>query len=158
MGLRGALFGPIDFFNRLLAFTGFDRQLIPGTPPCEVPLVRGSEGIAGNPVEVERNGRPESPVSQGVNDIVGLGAREDHVEHDVEEAREHFNVSAWDLGPGHSDEAAEEYEEGEMPLWFYTPLHPAAVLSPEARGAFIRGLTATFGTEEEHERESGEDH
>ena len=72
------------------------------------------------------------------------------VEHDVEEAREHFNVSAWDVGHGHADEAAEEYEEGEMPLWFYTPLHPGTVLSPEARGAFIEGLTATFGTEAEH--------
>ena len=73
------------------------------------------------------------------------------VEHDVEEAREHFNVSTWDQGHGHADEAAEEFKEGEMPLWFYTPLHPSAVLSPEDRGVFIEGLVATFGTEAEHD-------
>jgi len=80
------------------------------------------------------------------------------VEEDVEDGRGHFNVSAWDEGPGHADEAAEEYGEGEMPLWFYTPLHPSGVLSPEDRGAFIEGLKATFGGEEHEagEHEAGE--
>lgn len=72
------------------------------------------------------------------------------VQRDVEEGREHFNVSAWDRGPGDADEAAEEYEEGEMPLWFYTPLHPQAKLSSEDRGVLLAGLRATFG-EEEHD-------
>ena len=70
------------------------------------------------------------------------------VEHDVREGREHFNVSAWDAGPGHADEAAHELEEGEMPLWFYTPLHPEARLSDGEREELLAGLRATFGDED----------
>lgn len=56
------------------------------------------------------------------------------VAHDVEEGREELNFSRWN----YSDPAVEarvrrrlwhEVEEGEMPLWFYTPLHPEARLS-----------------------------
>ena len=46
--------------------------------------------------------------------------------HDVEEGREHFNVSDWDRPRQDGDEAAEVVREGEMPLWFYLPLHPEA--------------------------------
>jgi hypothetical protein len=69
------------------------------------------------------------------------------VAHDVEEAREHFNVSTWDRGHGDADEAAHEYEEGEMPLWFYVPLHPEAKLTAEERDQLLAGLRATFGEE-----------
>lgn len=57
------------------------------------------------------------------------------VAHDVEEGREELNFSRWN----YADPAVEarvrralwhEVEEGEMPLWFYTPLHPDARLSP----------------------------
>ena len=56
------------------------------------------------------------------------------IEHDVEEAREHLNFSEWrSWEPGKQDhkreECWEEVEEGEMPLWFYTPLHWDASLS-----------------------------
>ena len=71
------------------------------------------------------------------------------VQRDVEEGREHLNVSAWDRGPGDANEAAEEYEEGEMPPWFYSPLHPERTLSPEERATLLAGLRATFGDEED---------
>ena len=83
------------------------------------------------------------------------------LQRDVEEGREHFNVSTWDRGPGDADEAYEEYAEGEMPLWFYTPLHPEARLGDEDRAALLAGLRATFGGEEHAEgaeREGGEGH
>jgi len=56
--------------------------------------------------------------------------------HDVEEGREYLNFSEWDqLGAeerAHArEETWEEVEEGEMPLWFYTPLHPEARLTAE---------------------------
>jgi hypothetical protein len=56
------------------------------------------------------------------------------VAHDVAEGREELNFSRWDF----ADAAVEsrvrrrvwrEVEEGEMPLWFYVPLHPAARLN-----------------------------
>ncbi|MCA9510247.1 MAG: heme-binding domain-containing protein [Myxococcota bacterium] len=55
------------------------------------------------------------------------------VAHDVEEGREHVNFSTWNEYTAKKqrkklDEVWEEVEEGEMPLWFYVPLHPDAKL------------------------------
>ena len=56
------------------------------------------------------------------------------VAHDVHEGREHLNFSTW--GRYSADERREQVEEirenvekGEMPLWFYLPLHPEAKLT-----------------------------
>jgi hypothetical protein len=35
--------------------------------------------------------------------------------------------------------------EGEMPPWFYLPMHAGARLSNAEQAEFVRGLTATFG-------------
>ncbi len=56
------------------------------------------------------------------------------VVYDVHEAREHLNFSAWNRYDGKEqrekiEEVWEEVEEGEMPLWYYLPLHPDAALS-----------------------------
>jgi mono/diheme cytochrome c family protein len=72
------------------------------------------------------------------------------VQYDVEEGREHFNVSMWGVQKkNEGNEAKEEFEEGEMPPWFYVLLHPEAELSESEREAFTNGLVATFGEEEE---------
>lgn len=70
------------------------------------------------------------------------------VQNDVEEGREHLNVSEWGQGEQEADEAAEMVEEGEMPLWFYEPLHPEARLTEQEAERLVRGLEATFGREE----------
>ena len=68
------------------------------------------------------------------------------VAHDVEEGREHFNVSAWGTqAHNEGEEAAEMVETGEMPLAIYLPLHPEARLGEAERAALIAGLRATFG-------------
>lgn len=68
------------------------------------------------------------------------------VTHDVLEGREHFNVSAWGAQKrNEGEDAAEELEEGEMPLVIYVPLHPEARLSADEREQLIAGLRATFG-------------
>lgn len=72
------------------------------------------------------------------------------VAYDVEEGREHFNISVW----GHQkknkgDEAAKEMEEGEMPPIYYLPAHPEAWLNSEEKSDLIAGLKATFGEEKE---------
>src|SRR3990172_10477480 len=56
------------------------------------------------------------------------------VAHDVSEAREHLNFSTWGRYDAEErgenlEEIAEMLEEGEMPPWFYLPLHPHARLS-----------------------------
>ncbi len=79
------------------------------------------------------------------------------VRYDVDEAREHFNVSEWGREKNHGDEAAEEVRDGEMPLWYYLPAHPEARLSPDETAELIAGLEKTFGTEEGAEPE-GDSH
>lgn len=65
--------------------------------------------------------------------------------HNVEEGREHFNVSNHHMGE--SDDAAEEVREGEMPPRDYLLLHPEAALDDASRTQFAQGLGATFGGE-----------
>jgi hypothetical protein len=80
------------------------------------------------------------------------------VAHDVEEGREHLNFSTWNrLDAEHRAEAREEVweevEEGEMPLWFYIPLHPEARLSEAdkvALRAWAGGGHGEHGEESEH--------
>jgi len=68
----------------------------------------------------------------------------------IEEGREHFNVSMWgQQKKNDGDEAAEEVEEGEMPLFSYLLAHPEAKLSDEKKKLFIEGLKKTFGEKDE---------
>lgn len=58
------------------------------------------------------------------------------VADDVREGREELNFSTWNRRSPKAQakalhESWEEVEEGEMPLWFYLPLHPEARLSPQ---------------------------
>ena len=72
------------------------------------------------------------------------------VQRDVDEGREHLDVSDWrgnEENEEHGREAARMVRKGEMPPWFYLPLHPDARLSPDEREELLRGLVATFGEE-----------
>jgi hypothetical protein len=74
------------------------------------------------------------------------------IQSDVNEGRSHFNVSEWGRPENDGDEAAHEVREGEMPLWFYLPLHPEARLEAGEKQELISGLVATFGDEgDEHD-------
>jgi len=67
------------------------------------------------------------------------------VAHDVEEGREHFNVSM--IGyqkKNEMDEAYEEVEDGEMPMAIYVLNHSEAKLTQEETKQLINGLKATF--------------
>ncbi len=75
------------------------------------------------------------------------------VQWDVEEGRSHFNVSEWGEKENHGDKAGELVRDGEMPPWFYLPLHPGARLSDDDRADVISGLVATFGEEDSHEHQ-----
>jgi mono/diheme cytochrome c family protein len=66
------------------------------------------------------------------------------VQHDVDEARANFNVSAV-LAKDEGHESAEEVLEGAMPPKVYLIGHPEARLSDAERKAFAMGLDATFG-------------
>ncbi|MEP7365162.1 MAG: heme-binding domain-containing protein [Acidobacteriota bacterium] len=66
-------------------------------------------------------------------------------QRDTLEGRRKLNFSEWDRPQKHAHDAAEELRKGEMPLWFYVPLHPEAKLSPADRETLIAGLQATTG-------------
>ncbi len=64
------------------------------------------------------------------------------VASDVHEGREEMNYSAWNrLSPKKQAkrfrQSWEEVKEGEMPLWFYIPMHPEAKLT-DAEKALIK--------------------
>jgi cytochrome c551/c552 len=77
------------------------------------------------------------------------------VQRDVEAARSKLNFSEWNRPQKEADEAAEQIRKGEMPLWFYVPLHPQAKLAAAEKESLIRGLEKTIGhqatTEEKYE-------
>lgn len=79
------------------------------------------------------------------------------VQHDVEEGREYLNVSQWGQGEQEAEEAAEEVEEGNMPIPAYLITHPEADLAPAEKEELIRGLETTFGEEQEGEEEEQEE-
>ena len=67
------------------------------------------------------------------------------VAHDVQEGREHFNISM--IGyqkKNKTDEAAEEVQDGEMPMAIYMLNHPEAKLTQEETKQLINGLKDTF--------------
>lgn len=68
---------------------------------------------------------------------------------DVQEGREHLNVSEWNRPQKDAHEAAEELEKSAMPLPVYLPLHPEARLAPAEKAALVAGLAATLGGEGE---------
>jgi hypothetical protein len=60
------------------------------------------------------------------------------IAYDIDEARDHMNFSTWnqydeDEQIDMIEEVWEEVEEGEMPPFFYTPLHPSAQLDENDR-------------------------
>ena len=48
--------------------------------------------------------------------------------HDVSEGRETLNFSEWGQHRANTNEIAEVINEGEMPPWYYTVMHPEAKL------------------------------
>ena len=72
------------------------------------------------------------------------------VAHDVEEAREHLNFSAWGTYDAKKrakmiEDVWEEVEDGEMPLGKYLLLHSDARLTDQDRAILKRWATAEAG-------------
>jgi len=69
---------------------------------------------------------------------------------DVQEGREHFNVSMWGVQKKNKgDEAYEELKEGEMPPFIYLLAHPEARLTKEEKAKLLEGLKKTFNSKGE---------
>ncbi len=76
---------------------------------------------------------------------------------DVTEGREELNFSTWNRYREKKrnkmiKEIWEELEEGEMPPWFYLPLHPEARLSDQDRDV-VRAWAASVPSSSEEEQD-----
>ena len=69
--------------------------------------------------------------------------------HNVNEAREKFNIS--NLNMGEAESAWKEVKKEEMPPWDYLLLHPEAHFTEIERSDLVRGLKATFPYEDDEE-------
>lgn len=64
---------------------------------------------------------------------------------DVNGGRRHLNFTEWDHAQRHARDVAEQVKEGEMPPWFYLPMHPAARLSDAEKQALEDGAEKSLG-------------
>jgi hypothetical protein len=71
------------------------------------------------------------------------------VQNDVSRGRRHLNFSEWDKKQRHAGDAAEMIEKGEMPPWYYLPMHPDAKLTADEKAELVKGFDAMFPSEEE---------
>jgi hypothetical protein len=77
------------------------------------------------------------------------------VQRDVNAGRRHLNFSEWEKPGRHAKDVAEQIREGEMPPWFYVPMHPLAKLSETDKQALIAGAGKSLGPQsgpDEHRR------
>lgn len=70
------------------------------------------------------------------------------VQRDVNKGRHGLNFSEWVRRQRGSREAVEIVQEGEMPPWFYSIMHPNAQLTSEERALLAQGMQTTFGGRE----------
>jgi cytochrome c551/c552 len=66
-------------------------------------------------------------------------------QRDVNGGRRHLNFSEWNKPQKHAGHVVQEIKSGDMPLWFYLPMHSAARLSDAEKAALIAGLRKTPG-------------
>jgi mono/diheme cytochrome c family protein len=70
------------------------------------------------------------------------------VQNDVDSGRRHLNFSEWNKPQRHAKDAADQVRTKEMPLWYYTLLHPASKLTDSEREQLAAGLERTMGKKE----------
>jgi len=66
------------------------------------------------------------------------------LQNDVSGGRRHLNFTEWDKPQRHAKDVDDEVTKGDMPPWFYLPMHPAARLSAEERQALIDGAVKSL--------------
>jgi hypothetical protein len=67
---------------------------------------------------------------------------------DVNGGRRHLNFSEWNLPQKHAKDIAKEVNSGDMPPWFYLPMHRTARLTASEKQALVEGAGRTFGPQE----------
>jgi mono/diheme cytochrome c family protein len=71
------------------------------------------------------------------------------VQRDVNGGRGHLNFSQWDEPQRHANDVYREVEGGQMPPWFYLPMHPGARLSNAEKQILISGAEKSLGRQDQ---------
>jgi len=67
------------------------------------------------------------------------------LQRDVNGGRSHLNFTEWDHPQRHAKDVADEVGPGDMPPWFYLPMHPAARLNDSEKQALMDGAAKSLG-------------
>jgi hypothetical protein len=67
------------------------------------------------------------------------------VQRDVNGGRSHLNFSEWARPQKHAKDVAAQVKQGDMPPWFYLPMHWNAILTQAEKQALIDGAEKTLG-------------
>ena len=67
------------------------------------------------------------------------------VQNDVDDGRGHLNFNEWDRTQRHATDVAAQVKQGDMPPWFYLPMHPAAKLTASEKAALMDGAEKSLG-------------
>ena len=74
------------------------------------------------------------------------------LQRDVNGGRSHLNFTGWDRPQRHAKDVAAQVKQGNMPPWFYLPMHPAARLTAAEKQALIDGAEKSLGPQATPER------
>jgi hypothetical protein len=61
-------------------------------------------------------------------------------QRDVNGGRRHLNFSEWNQPQRHAGHVVEEIRTGDMPPWFYLPMHPEARLTDDEKASLMAGF------------------
>ena len=67
------------------------------------------------------------------------------LQRDVNGGRSHLNFTQWDQPQRHSKDVAAEVKQGDMPPWFYLPMHPDARLTDAEKQVLVDGAEKSLG-------------
>jgi mono/diheme cytochrome c family protein len=67
------------------------------------------------------------------------------VQRDVNGGRRHLNFTEWNRAQRHAGDVAGQVKQGDMPPWFYLPMHSAARLTDAERKALMEGAEKSLG-------------
>jgi len=67
------------------------------------------------------------------------------VQRDVNGGRSHLNFTQWDRPQRHATDVSAQVKRGDMPPWFYLPMHPEARLTEAEKQALTDGAEKSLG-------------
>ena len=69
------------------------------------------------------------------------------LQNDVNGGRSHLNFTEWSHPQRHAGDVAGQVKQGDMPPWFYLPMHPAARLTDAEKQALMDGAEKSLGSQ-----------